>query len=324
MTTNTTRTMTMSWLLILLAGCSTDTREQVDMWEVGERHPDMLRTPDMSVMTEDRGMLDTGGGEDLSEVDQPVDMPAWSTPEGMVNIPQGSFIMGTSLEENFNAHLQSEYPPHQVYLSRYAIDRYEVTVAQYAECVEQGACLPLGEATLFGELCNDDVVERADHPINCVDWERANTFCKWVGKKLPTEAQWEKAASGPESLAYPWGDSPEPSCEYAVIKQCERGTTWAVGEHPKDISPYGVHDLMGNVQEWARNPFYAYPMEGSLDDPAQDDERMGEQTANYKGESFFSGSADTIRVSTRNSANYTASLPYIGFRCVYEGPETSP
>lgn len=330
MTTNTTRTMTMSWLLILLTGCSTDTREQVDMWEVGERHPDMLRTTDMSVMTEDRGMLDTGGEEDLSEVDQPVDMPAWSTPEGMVNIPQGAFTMGSSFEENESAVRDREYPPHEVWLSRYAMDQYEVTVAQYTECVEQGACEEppaTQRPTEKEEWCNYGHVDRANQPINCVDWERANAFCEWAGKKLPTEAQWEKAARGPESFKYSWGNAPEPSCTLAALTNCGRETTWDVGMHPEDVSTYGVFDLMGNVYEWTRYPFYEYPEDAApLTNPPQNtDTSFENEVAVARGSSMeLMFGTLMVRAASRRRTVPNFVSAYQGFRCVYEGPETSP
>jgi formylglycine-generating enzyme required for sulfatase activity len=93
----------------------------------------------------------------------------------------------------------------------------------------------------------------SDHPVVCVAWDEAKAYCEWVGKRLPTDIEWEKAARGTDGRTYPWGDD-ELSCEYAIMYEgdagCERKTTWPVGSKPKGASPYGAVDMSGNVLEW--------------------------------------------------------------------------
>jgi len=180
----------------------------------------------------------------------------------MVSVPAGEFGMGCyGLVDGYCE--SEEWPYHKVYLDQYQIDKYEVTVAQYEDCVRAGAC-PEPErysaSDKWAKSCNYGNADRRDHPINCVIWQDADSYCKWAGKRLPTEAQWEKAARGTDGRAYPWGNTP-PSCEYAVLPLrgpdskpdehgCGRASTWPVGSKPLDVSTYGVMDMAGNVSEW--------------------------------------------------------------------------
>jgi formylglycine-generating enzyme required for sulfatase activity len=157
----------------------------------------------------------------------------------MVYVPAGEFVMG-STEDDPDANVDEE-PVHTVHLDAFWIDRTEVSNAQYRQCVEAGDC---DEPTCWDE----DDVNAPDQPVVCVTWDNAQAFAAWVGGRLPTEAEWEKAARGTDGRIYPWGNS-APGCQIANHANCV-GHARAVGSYPQGASPYGVLDLAGNVWEW--------------------------------------------------------------------------
>jgi formylglycine-generating enzyme required for sulfatase activity len=212
-----------------------------------------------------------------------------SCPAGMVRVPAGTFQMGSPAGQG-NA---DEQPAHEVTLSAYCIDRTEVTVAAYAVCVAAGGC---DAATLtvnwtnYSQLgakqhstqCNR--LDRPDHPINCVDWDQAAAYCRWTGKRLPTEAEWEYAARGNDGRVYPWGAEP-PGMQrlnargqelFARLRRENAGvpgdfvdppmydgndgwdTTAPVGRYPGGASPFGALDMAGNVWEWTASRYGPY------------------------------------------------------------------
>ena len=141
---------------------------------------------------------------------------------------------------------RSERPEHVVLLGSFDLDVKEVTVAEYDVCVDAGKCSQPSSA----EGCNWDASGRRNHPINCVTRQQASDYCGFVGKRLPTESEWEHAARGSGSRKFPWGDQPPES------RPCWSGggkpstSTCEVGSHPDDKTPDGVMDLAGNVSEW--------------------------------------------------------------------------
>jgi formylglycine-generating enzyme required for sulfatase activity len=156
-----------------------------------------------------------------------------------VRIPAGEFIMG----DNFNEGDDDERPVHPVYLDEYYISRYEITYEQFDKfCRETGRSLP-----------QDEGWGRGNRPVIMVTWDSACSFCTWLSHKtgkdihLPTEAQWEKAARGTDQPCYPWGNT-EPNC--SLTNYCCKDRTDPVGSHPSGVSPYGVHNMAGNVTEW--------------------------------------------------------------------------
>lgn len=171
-----------------------------------------------------------------------------NVPSGMVHVPAGSFRMGSESGED------DEKPVHEVYVSDFFIDTYEVTVSEYAACMRAGGCSePKGTHEDY-PYNNYGAPGSEKHPINGVDWDQAVAYCKWAGKRLPTEAEWEKAARGTDGRKYPWGNE-EVSCRYAVMRDdglvgCGKDRTWEVGSKPAGMSPYGAHDMVGNVWEW--------------------------------------------------------------------------
>lgn len=169
-------------------------------------------------------------------------------PAGMVCIPAGWFIRGSD-DGPENARPQA-----RVWLQTYYLDIHEVTYAEYKACVKQRGCDPKG-----GPAYTD--FDRPRQPINGVSWYHADRYCKAHGKRLPSEAQWEKAARGPDGELHPWGDEPA-TCERAIIKDAsgrgcgvkkqgskpETGRPWEVGSRP--VGRYGLYDMSGNSWEW--------------------------------------------------------------------------
>jgi eukaryotic-like serine/threonine-protein kinase len=179
----------------------------------------------------------------------------------MVYVPGGTFQMGSTAGDS------DEQPVHAVTLDGFWIDQYEVTNAQYAAFMNaQGNQIEGGETWLVeSDLCliereGDTFQPKAgynQHPVILVSWYGAKAYCEWVGARLPTEAEWEYAARGPEGNVYPWGDDP-PTCEWAQFNECE-GRTIAVGGLPAGASWCGVHDMAGNVWEWVADWYGKYP-----------------------------------------------------------------
>jgi formylglycine-generating enzyme len=165
----------------------------------------------------------------------------------MVDVPAGTFPMGcnAAIDEECKP---DEDPPHDVTLSGFRIDVTEVTQAQYRECVESGACLA---PTCDWDPCGG----RANHPVVCVNRVDAIAYCTAQGKRLPTEAEWEKAARGPAGTKFPWGNDPV-DCIHANVSGCVGGTE-PVGSHPSGASKYGALDMAGNVVEWVSDRYDA-------------------------------------------------------------------
>ena len=184
------------------------------------------------------------------------------SPSEMVLVPAGTFQMGCDSAHNggygCGAAHSDELPLHMVTLDAYRIDRTEVTNAQYAQCVAAGGCTV--PADYSSSTCSPyyNKATYAKYPVIHVTWHQADAYCRWAGKRLPSEAEWEKAARGAsDTRAYPWGDG-TPTCALVngdVNGYCV-GDTNAVGSYPAGVSPYGALDMAGNVWEWV-NDWYS-------------------------------------------------------------------
>ena len=169
----------------------------------------------------------------------------------MIKIPAGPFFMGCNAKIDRRCH-DVEKPGRTAHVKAFHIDKTETTIAQYRACIAAGACRTLGT----GHRCNWNLTDRDQLPVNCVDWGQAKAYCKWAGKRLPTEAEWEKAARGTDGRRYPWGNEEFSGREnLANIKdliQYKDGYSGLapVGSYPAGASPYGVLDMAGNVTEW--------------------------------------------------------------------------
>jgi serine/threonine-protein kinase len=224
-------------------------------------------------------------------------------------IPAGRFQMGC--DNSKDSCQGDEQPLHTVTLSAYTIDKYEVTNARYKACVDAGGCEPPQEASSYTRDVYFGNPEFADYPVIKVTWRQASAFCAWEGKRLPTEAEWEKAArGGSDTRKYPWGDS-APDCTKTNYDWCV-GDTSRVGSHPSGASPYGVMDMAGNVWEWVNDRYdSSYVSPGSNPQgPATGGNRVlrGGSWGNYDNyvRSAYRGN--------RNPVNWYND--YLGFRCV--------
>jgi len=230
-----------------------------------------------------------------------------SSTDGMVQmyVPEGEFLMGAASSDPDAQG--DEKPRHKVYLDAFWIDQTEVTNAMYALCVDAGVCRTRTYSS-----------EQLNHPVNFVSWVDANEYCERVGRRLPTEAEWEKAARGIDGRIYPWGNSAPDST--LLNYNNEIGETTEVGSYPKGASPYGAIDMAGNVSEWV-NDWYDdnYYAKSPSDNP------RGPTSGTYrvhKGGAYFAP-AFLSRASQR-IINLPEDRVPIGIRCAEPGVPSQP
>jgi formylglycine-generating enzyme required for sulfatase activity len=223
-------------------------------------------------------------------------------PDAMVLIPAGPFHQGTSAEEAATvarqyAHhptwLAGELPGRTIELSAFWIDKYPVTNSRYAEFVEA-----TGHRVPVDWRDGKPPRHRRDHPVRYVDQEDARAFAAWAGRRLPTAAEWEKAARGTDGRAYPWGNEFDPkACHHDRGGEAPPVGTVPVTAHPLGASPYGVMDLAGNIAEYCE------------DGP-------GPGTAYIKGGCWLTASPLNLRCAAVGmSGASNNALDYLGFRC---------
>jgi formylglycine-generating enzyme required for sulfatase activity len=228
----------------------------------------------------------------------------------MVNVPAGEFLMGSPSGEGDN----DEHPQHTVYLDAYYIDKYEVTNAQYQAFVRATGHKEPYRSEDWAQPYNWTngmyPSDKADHPVVLVDWNDADAYCRWAGKRLPTEAEWEKAARGTDGRKYPWGNW-GPSSGLLNFNT-NVGKTSAVGSYPSGASPYGALDMAGNVWEWCADWYDANYYGNSL--------KSNPTGANTRSYRVLRGGSWGTYPSTVPAANRGWSAPTLGsylfgFRC---------
>jgi formylglycine-generating enzyme required for sulfatase activity len=241
------------------------------------------------------------------QVKKPADL------ESMCSVPAGEFVMGRDTAEN------DEQPQRSVWLDAFYIDRTEVTNRAFKAFCDATGYLhpsnPLWDGNYF--LANPD------HPVLNLTWDQARAYCTWAGKRLPTEAEWEKAARGTDGRTYPWGNAWGDS-----LANMRDGDAFAkaapVGRFPGGASPYGALDMAGNVWEWCSDwyllEYYQQaPARNPIGPPGPAPRRV------VRGGSFTSGQSDA-EVANRDKYTPNHLLDHIGCRCAWSSqpPPTAP
>ncbi len=231
------------------------------------------------------------------------DAPA-AAPESVraetVTVPPGSFTRGDMNGE------PDEYPEKAISVSSFRIERMEVTNRSYAACVDARACDP-------APYMDDETLGREGHPVVGVSWEDAVRYCRWIGRRLPTEAEWEYAARGDDLRKWPWYGAFEARLANTSAKSDSHAATAPVDSYPKGASPFGVLNLAGNAAEWVAD--YYDPTFYRTDDTERDPigpDRGRERVV--RGGSYADGLHDA-RVSSRRAQLPTEVDSGIGFRC---------
>ncbi|OGA11284.1 MAG: hypothetical protein A2W68_03385 [Betaproteobacteria bacterium RIFCSPLOWO2_02_64_14] len=241
---------------------------------------------------------------------------AGSSAQELISIPAGTFIMGTDTGP------ADERPAHQVTLPQFSIDRFPVSNAQFAEFLNAvGPANGKGER-LFDYDDPDARIHRTEatwvadpgyehHSVVEVSWAGARDYCAWRGKRLPTEAEWEKAARGTDARRFPWGNAaPDPTrARFAAAYNA----TAPVHAHPAGASPYGVQDMSGNAWEWVASAYLPYPYRA---DDGREDPAAGPVRATRGGGHDSPPEEITTTQRGRNlSRNPRSGHHNIGFRC---------
>lgn len=235
--------------------------------------------------------------------DAPAPPPSAAAAE-MVEIPGGTFTMGDRNGE------PDEYPERQITVSTFHLDRTEVTNAAYRLCVAAKAC----ESTQY---LVDAELGRDDRPVVGVTWDDARSFCKWVGKRLPTEAEWEYAAKGSDLRKWPWEGPFKATAANSKSPDDHQERTAPVGSFPEGQSPFGALDMAGNAAEWVADyfdPTFYRSSKVDRDPPGPDSGR--ERVV--RGGSYLSTSHQ-MRVSARAAKLPTETDDTVGFRCARSG-----
>lgn len=269
----------------------------------------------------------TGGGPTLAQLRPRSAAPAteaellaepvlWSG-DPMIRLDRGSFRIGCRDRRDPDCE-RDERPAYRVQLSRFFIDPDEVTQAEYQACVDLGVCTPIDLTRCFiwtGETFErggrlPEPLARPDHPVVCVDWFQAETYCLAVDKHLPTEAEWERAAAGTTGRRFPWGDAP-PTCARAHFDGCGEHTR-PVGGRAPGATPEGVRDLAGNAAEWVHDWYgkdtYWRPLRDDPTGPERGEVRV------VRGGSYYD-SPNLLRSTYRYGLNPISGFSTVGFRC---------
>lgn len=296
--------MERAWVFLLL-GCGPT------LVDTGEPPPTYEELPEL--ITCDTPM--EGSGEVVGSM---------SCSGGICSVPAGLAWLGDDMGE------PDECPPRNVEISAFSIDQTEVTRGAYAACEAAGACEAIAEHCDFWM---DTITEKGDLdqlPVVCADWDQATAYCEWAGGRLPTEAEWEKAARGTDGAIWPWGEE-APLCNTANFKfaswYCFEGVV-EVGFYAQSQTAYGLYDTVGNAWEWVSDYYDAHYYESApgVDPtgPESDCHRVwGGDAGDCNDRVLRGGAYNTTESTTRGSARSNAAPDIvdvnIGFRCAYDG-----
>jgi serine/threonine-protein kinase len=224
----------------------------------------------------------------------------------MALVPAGPFQMGDDGDP-------STAPRFTVSLTDVYLDLTEVTNSRFAAFVQQSGFTPKGDWHRYFDSPQIDPTsydtDRGNHPVVNVTWDDAAQYCTWAGKRLPTEAEWEKAARGTDGRRWPWGNDPHP--EYANVEtndESREPDTMKVGTFPDGASPFGLLDMIGNAREWTASPLLPYPLDPAAAAPANAETRV------TRGSSWLSLPSE-IQIAKRRAEPPTTFAKDLGFRC---------
>lgn len=246
---------------------------------------------------------------------------SWFDTSTLIHVPEGEFVMGADEPKG-----QDFNPAHLVALDGFWIYSTKVTNEMYNLCVSVGQCTPpasdstepastLSGSSIFVSVSDPNDPAIKDFPVTNVTWDQANTYCQWVGGRLPTEAEWEKTARGSASQIYPWGDA-SPSCDLLNFGECG-GFLSGVLDHPDGMSEYKALDMAGNAYEWVSDWYQAdYYTQSPPANPT------GPETGtmrSIRGSSFETNS-ESLQTFQRTALSPRQSRIDLGFRCVIDDP----
>jgi formylglycine-generating enzyme required for sulfatase activity len=229
----------------------------------------------------------------------------------MMLVPAGEFTMGSDKGDD------DEAPVHRVYVDTFYLDKFEVTNGRFAKFVEAIQSEPP-----WGFSDKDTPVTHADRPVRWVSWMDAMGYCLWAGKRLPTEAEWEKAARGTDGRVYPWGNEvPTPAHAVFGLKEGGDETVSPIGNRDKGKSAYGAHDLAGNLYEWVMDWYAEDFYTNFAKSPAINPRGPIEGTAKVQRGGSYINNPYRLRSSFRTKGDPTEQDPNVGFRCAQEVPK---
>jgi serine/threonine-protein kinase len=256
----------------------------------------------------------------------PTQLPNQRTAQdGMVQllVPAGDFLMGSAGDLDAD---EDEQPQRTIFLDAFWVDQTEITNSMYAACVAAGACTTPAQGNSNSRADYYDNPAYADYPVVHVSRQAAAAYCQWAGRRLPTEAEWEKAARGSDGRIVPWGDALgdfranfcDRSCAFnwaAMAIDDSQQELGPVGSYPQGASPFGALDMVGNAYEWALDEYDAFyydgmPATNPVNPPASNE-------AVIRGGSWFDRSA-FIRAANRVNVDATLAGDNVGFRCVQD------
>ena len=228
----------------------------------------------------------------------------------MVWVPEGPFHMGSQEAEGD----PDEFPQRSTYLSAYYIDLHEVTFAEFNMFVEKSG-LPAASIPVFQKDLS--LITSLDQPAVGVSWDQARFYCEWAGKRLPTEAEWEKAAKGERDWKWPWGNTFQEGLANTLGESDRYQYSASPGQYELGRSPYGLYDMAGNVAEWVQDIYDPNYYEiGPFRDPKGPE--AGKHRV-YRGGSWNDSSAN-VRTAKRFAAAPHQASAVIGLRCAKDAP----